>query len=42
MLAGIAMSVLLQAAAMHFGWPALTAPFVLATWSIQSLWRRLA
>ncbi|WP_233855276.1 urea transporter [Paraburkholderia sp. HD33-4] len=42
MLGGIAMSVLLQAAAMHFGWPALTAPFVLATWSIRSLGRRIA
>ncbi|RZF27030.1 urea transporter [Paraburkholderia sp. UYCP14C] len=42
MLGGIAMSVLLQAAAMHFGWPAMTAPFVLATWSIRSLGRRIA
>ena len=42
MLAGIAMSVPLQAAAMHFGWPAMTAPFVLATWSVQSLARRFA
>ena len=41
-LAGIAVSVLLQAAAMHFGWPAMTAPFVLATWSVEALRRHLA
>jgi urea transporter len=40
-LAGIAISVLLQAAAVHFGWPSLTAPFVLAAWSIQWLQRRI-
>ncbi|KXU88761.1 urea transporter [Paraburkholderia monticola] len=42
MLVGVALSVLLQAAVMHFGWPAMTAPFVLATWSVQALRRRLA
>jgi len=40
-LGGIAISVLLQTAAVHFGWPALTAPFVLAAWSIQWLQRRI-
>ncbi|WP_233835206.1 urea transporter [Paraburkholderia sp. ZP32-5] len=39
-LGGVAISVLLQMAAAHFGWPALTAPFVLAAWSIQWLQRR--
>ncbi|MGF6817312.1 urea transporter [Paraburkholderia atlantica] len=42
MLGGIAMSVLLQAVALHCSWLTMTAPFVLATWSIQSLRRRLA
>jgi urea transporter len=42
MLGGIAISVLLQAAAMHFGWPTLTAPFVLATWCVRTLRRRRA
>ncbi|MGF6470624.1 urea transporter [Paraburkholderia youngii] len=41
-LGGIAMSVLLQAAALHCGWLTMTAPFVLATWTIQSLGRRSA
>lgn len=40
-LGGIAISVLLQTVAAHFGWPALTAPFVLAAWSIQWLQRRI-
>jgi urea transporter len=40
MLGGIALSVLLQAVASHFGWPAMTAPFVLATWSVQLLKKR--
>ncbi|SMG59221.1 urea transporter [Paraburkholderia susongensis] len=42
MLGGVAISVLLQAGAVHFGWPAMTAPFVLATWSVQWLKRRIA
>ncbi|MBN3847361.1 urea transporter [Paraburkholderia sp. Ac-20342] len=42
MLGGVAMSVLLQAAAAHAGWPVMTAPFVLATWSVQWLKRGLA
>ncbi|MFT4067206.1 urea transporter [Paraburkholderia sp.] len=41
-LGGIAISVLLQAVAVHFGWPAMTAPFVLAAWSIQWWQRRIA
>jgi len=42
MLGGVALSVLLQTAATHAGWPAMTAPFVLATWSVQWLKRRIA
>ena len=42
MLGGVAVSAVLQAAAAHFGWPVMTAPFVLATWSVQWLKRRLA
>ncbi|ASW02860.1 urea transporter [Paraburkholderia aromaticivorans] len=42
MLGGVALSVVLQAAAAHFGWPAMTAPFVLATWSVQWLEQRPA
>ncbi|MGF6974394.1 hypothetical protein QFZ94_002821 [Paraburkholderia sp. JPY465] len=42
MLGGIAMSVPLQAAALHCGRLTMSAPFVLATWSIQSLGRRAA
>ncbi|WP_345814683.1 urea transporter [Paraburkholderia sp. PREW-6R] len=34
-LAGVGLSVALQALAVQFGLPAMTAPFVLATWSIQ-------
>ncbi|VVD32558.1 protein of unknown function [Paraburkholderia dioscoreae] len=39
MLGGVALSVMLQAAAACFGWPAMTAPFVLTTWSVQWLKR---
>jgi len=41
-LGGILLSVALQQIAEHYGLPAMTAPFVLATWSVQSLrrWRR--
>jgi urea transporter len=42
MLGGVAVSVVLQAPAAHFGWPVMTAPFVLATWSVQWLRQRLA
>jgi urea transporter len=42
MLGGVALSVVLQAAAAHFGWPVMTAPFVLATWSVQWLRQRSA
>lgn len=35
MLGGVAVSIVLQAVAVHFGWPAMTAPFVLATWCVQ-------
>ena len=39
-LGGIAVTVVLQAAAACLGLPAMTAPFVLATWSMQWLRRR--
>ncbi|ACD19239.1 urea transporter [Paraburkholderia phytofirmans] len=42
MLGGVALSSVLQAAAAYFGWPVMTAPFVLATWSVQWLTQRLA
>lgn len=42
MLGGVAVSVVLQASAAHFGWPVMTAPFVLATWSVQWLRQRPA
>ncbi|MFL9892038.1 urea transporter [Paraburkholderia sp. RL17-381-BIF-C] len=42
MLGGVALSVVLQAAAAHIGWPVMTAPFVLATWSVQWLRQRAA
>ncbi|CAD6555976.1 urea transporter [Paraburkholderia metrosideri] len=42
MLGGVVISVVLQAAATQLGWPALTAPFVIATWSVQWLGRRIA
>lgn len=42
MLGGVALSSVLQAAAAHIGWPVMTAPFVLATWSVQWLMRRVA
>jgi urea transporter len=42
MLGGVAISVVLQAAASHAGWPVMTAPFVGATWSMQWLGRRVA
>jgi urea transporter len=41
MLGGIALAVVLQAAAACFGWPAMTAPFVLATWCMQTLMQRV-
>lgn len=41
MLGGVAVSVALQAAATRFGWPAMTAPFVLATWCMQWLRQRV-
>ncbi|CAB3795653.1 Urea transporter [Paraburkholderia ultramafica] len=41
MLGGVAVSVVLQAAATHFGWPAMTAPVVLATWYMQWLRHRV-
>ncbi|PQV47999.1 urea transporter [Paraburkholderia sp. BL21I4N1] len=34
-LSGVGVAVLLQAVASYFGWPAMTAPFVLASWSVQ-------
>ena len=40
-LGGIAISVALQATATYFGCPAMTAPFVLATWSMQWLRQRV-
>jgi len=42
MLGAVALSSALQAAAAYFGWPVMTAPFVLATWSVQWLTQRLA
>lgn len=42
MLGGVAVSVVLQAAAAHFGWPVMTAPFVVATWSVQWFRQRSA
>ena len=39
-LGGVAVSVVLQAAATYHGLPAMTAPFVLATWSMQRLGHR--
>ena len=39
MLGGLAIAVLLQQLAIRWGWPAMTAPFVLATWSMQWLRR---
>ncbi|MFM0340267.1 urea transporter [Paraburkholderia fungorum] len=39
-LGGVAMSVVLQTAATYHALPAMTAPFVLATWSMQRLSRR--
>lgn len=41
MLGGVAVSVVLQAAATYAGWPVMTAPFVVATWSVQWLKQRL-
>jgi urea transporter len=41
MLGGVALAVVLQAAAAHFGWPVMTAPFVLATWCMQRLMQRV-
>jgi urea transporter len=40
-LGGIALSVVLQVFATYYAWPAMTAPFVLATWSMQWLTGRL-
>jgi urea transporter len=42
MLGGVVISVVAQAVASHFGWPAMTAPFVVATWSMQGLGRYVA
>lgn len=42
MLGGVVLSVLLQSVAAWFGWPAMTAPFVVATWSVQWLGQRAA
>lgn len=42
MIGGVMLSVVLQAIAACFGWPAMTAPFVIATWSVQWLGRRVA
>ncbi|WP_027800023.1 urea transporter [Paraburkholderia dilworthii] len=42
MVGSVAISVGLQAAATHAGLPALTAPFVAATWSVQWLRQRVA
>ncbi|MFL9875521.1 urea transporter [Paraburkholderia megapolitana] len=39
MLGALAIAVLLQQLAIRWGWPAMTAPFVLATWSMQWLRR---
>jgi urea transporter len=39
-LGGVVVSIVLQAAATYHGLPAMTAPFVLATWSMQRLGRR--
>jgi urea transporter len=41
MLGGVAVSIVLQAVALHFDWPAMTAPFVLATWCMQWLRQRV-
>jgi urea transporter len=41
MLGGVALAVVLQAAAAYFGWPFMTAPFVLATWCMQWLIQRV-
>ncbi|MFL9964784.1 urea transporter [Paraburkholderia sediminicola] len=41
MLGGVALAVVLQAAAADFGWPVMTAPFVLATWCMQRLLQRV-
>jgi urea transporter len=41
LLGGIVISVAVQAIATDFGWPAMTAPFVLATWSMQWLRHRV-
>ena len=40
-LAGVAVSVVVQSAALHYGLPAMAAPFVLATWSMQWLNRHV-
>jgi urea transporter len=40
-LGGVALSVALQTAATYYALPAMTAPFVLATWSMQRLTARL-
>ncbi|WP_144137555.1 urea transporter [Paraburkholderia sp. BCC1884] len=39
-LAGVLLSVMLQTAAVYVGWPVMTAPFVLATWSMQIIRQR--
>lgn len=40
LLGGIVLVVVLQQAAGHYGLPVMTAPFVAATWSVQTLTRR--
>jgi urea transporter len=40
-LGGLALSIVFQQAAAHLGWPVMTAPFVVATWSMQWLARYL-
>ncbi|SEB23702.1 urea transporter [Paraburkholderia sartisoli] len=38
-IAAVALSVLLQQLASHFGWPAMTAPFVIAAWCAHGITR---
>ncbi|NML34108.1 urea transporter [Paraburkholderia antibiotica] len=42
MLAGVTLAAALQAGAAHVGWPTMSAPFVLATWAMQLIRRRLS
>ncbi|WGS54729.1 urea transporter [Paraburkholderia sp. D15] len=41
-LAGVGVSIVLQTGASYLGWPAMTAPFVLASWSVQWVRHRAA